>query len=134
MPNSSELDKQREIIFSADPPGQLQIAYEFLSHLANCRVTYCHAANCLRIHYNLRDHTLQEIENLLSEHGLNLDNSMLRSIERNVIHYSEDTICHNMDIPVQKTKKNEKEVFIKAYDQEPHGDHDDMPPELRDYK
>jgi hypothetical protein len=134
MPNSSELDKQREIMFSADPPGQLQVAYELLSHLGNCRVDYCPSPNCLRVYYNLRDHTLQEIEQLLLERGLNLDNSMLRSIERNVIHYSEDTICHNMDIPMQKTKKNEQEVFIKAYEQEPHGDHDDVPPELRDYK
>jgi hypothetical protein len=39
-----------------------------------------------------------------------------------------------MDIPMQKTKKNEREVFVKAYGQELHGDHDDIPPELRDYK
>jgi hypothetical protein len=29
---------------------------------------------------------------------------------------------------------SEREVFVRAYDKEPHGDHDDTPPELRDYK
>ena len=37
-------------------------------------------------------------------------------------------------IPSAPTKKNEREVFVKAYDHEPHGDHDDTPPELRDYR
>jgi hypothetical protein len=29
---------------------------------------------------------------------------------------------------------SEREVYVKTYEQESHGDHDDTPPELRDYK
>ena len=134
MTDTSELDKQRDIVFSEDPPGQIERAYQFLSELPNCKVEHCDTPNALRVSYNLRHHTLENLENNLTDKGFHLDHSMLRSIERNVIHYSEDTLCHNMDIPMHPTKKNERVVFVKAYDHEPHGDHDDIPPELRDYK
>jgi len=134
MANSSELDKQRDIVFSADMPEQVEYAYQFLSGLADCMVERTTNQNTLCVTYNLHNHTLEGLENTLTEAGFNLDRSVLHNIERNVIYYSEDTICHNMDIPMKPTKKNERKVFIKAYDQEPHGDHDDTPPELRDYK
>jgi len=134
MTNSSELDKQRDIVFSTDMPEQIEHAYQFLSDLAECKVERTTHPNTLSVTYNLHNHTLQELENNLTEAGFHLDRSVLHNIERNVIYYSEDTICHNMDIPMKPTKKNERKVFVKAYDQEPHGDHDDTPPELRDYK
>ena len=134
MANSSELDKQREIVFSVDVPEQIEYAYQFLSGLADCKVERATNPNTLSVTYNLHNHTLQGLENALTEAGFHLDRSVLHNIERNVVYYSEDTICHNMDIPMKPTKKNERKVFIKAYDQEPHGDHDDTPPELRDYK
>jgi len=134
MTNSSELDKQRDIIFSVGPSEQIERAYDFLSAITDCKVKKSDAPNTLSVTYNLHNHTLEELEHTLTEAGFNLDHSVLHNIERNVIYYSEDTICHNMDIPMKPTKKNERKVFIKAYDQEPHGDHDDTPPELRDYK
>ncbi|MEO8331862.1 MAG: hypothetical protein ABI479_05470 [Gallionella sp.] len=134
MTNSSELDKQRDIVFSEDPPGQVERAYQLLSGLPDCKVEHGDTPNTLRVSYNLNNYTLEGLENGLAEEGFHLDHSMLRNIERNLIYYSEDTICHNMDIPMHLTKNNEREVFVKAYEQEPHGDHDDIPPELRDYK
>ena len=134
MANLSELDKQREIIFSPAPEGQLERAREFLSGLPDCSVVYLGAENTLSVAYNLQQHTLEELESLLVEKGFQLDHSVLRNIERNIIYYCEDTICHNMDVPAHRTKKNEREVFIQAYEHEPHGDLDESPPELRDYK
>jgi len=134
MTNSSELDKQRDIIFSQEPPEQLELAYQFLSGINDCKVEISDTPSTLHVTYNLHNHTLEELENTLTEAGFRLDRSVLHNIERNIVYYSEDTICHNMDIPMKPTKKNERKVFIKAYDQEPHGDHDDTPPELRDYK
>lgn len=134
MTHSSELDKHHDIVFSAEPPGQIESAYRVLSGLPDCKVEYSETPNTLRVSYNLHHYTLEGLENGLAEEGFRLDHSMLRSIERNVIYYSEDTLCHNMEIPMHPTKKNEREVFVKAYDHEPHGDHDDIPPELRDYK
>ena len=134
MTDSSELEKQRDILFSEDPPGQVDRAYQLLSGLPNCKVEFGDVPNTLRVSYNLRHCTLEGLENGLVEKGFQLDNSLLRNIERNVIYYTEDTLCHNMDIPIQPTKMSEREVYVKAYEQEPHGDHDDTPPELRDYK
>jgi len=134
MSDSSELQKQRDIVFSQDPPGQIVRAYQLLSGLPNCRVEYGDIPNSLRVTYNLEHYTLEGLEHALTEEGFNLDHSVLRGIERNVIYYSEDTICHNMDIPMQLTKKKIREIFVKAYEHEPHGDHDDTPPELREYK
>jgi hypothetical protein len=134
MTDSSELEKQREIVFGENPPGQADRAYQLMSGLPNCKVEYGDIPNALRVSYSLEHYTLEGLENALTEEGFRLDHSILRSIERNVIYYSEDTICHNMDISIQLTKMSEREVYVKAYDQVPHGDHDDIPPELRDYK
>ncbi|MGC2049497.1 MAG: hypothetical protein WA635_12910 [Gallionella sp.] len=134
MTDSPELEKQRDIVFSQDPPGQIDRAYQLLSGLPDCMVDYSDTPNALRVSYNLGHYTLEGLEHALTEEGFRLDHSMLRSIERNVIYYSEDTICHNMDIPMQFTKENIREIFVKAYEHEPHGDHDDTPPELRDCK
>lgn len=134
MREPSELDKQREIVFSAEPPGQVEHAYRFLSGLPGCKTEYGDTANALRVSYNLHDHTLDSLEIRLTGEGFRLDHGMLHSIGRQIIHYCEDTICHNLGIPAYPTKKNEREVFAEAYDHEPHGDRDDVLPELRDYK
>jgi hypothetical protein len=134
MRDPSELDKQREIVFSEEPPGQVERACRFLSGLPGCKAEYGDTAHALRVSYNLRDHTLESLENRLTVEGFHLDHGMLHSIGRKIIHYCEDTVCHNLDIPVYPTKKNEREVFVRAYDHEPHGDRDDVLPELRDYK
>lgn len=135
MATLSELDKQRDIVFSPAPEGQLQRALQFLSRVPDCAAKIsADSQNILSVSYNLHNHTLEELENQLIDAGFQLDHSVLRNIERNIIYYCEDTICHNMDVPVHPTKKNEREVFVKAYEHEPHGDHDDSTPELRDYK
>jgi hypothetical protein len=134
MIDSLDLDKRRDIVFSADPPGQVVRAYQLLSGLPNCKVEYGDAPNTLRVTYNLHHYTLSGLEDGLTKEGFHLDHSPLHSIGRQVIYYCEDTACHNLDIPLHPTKKNECEVFIKAYNNQPHGDHDDTPTDLRVYK
>ncbi len=133
MNDPFELDKQREIVFSTEPPGQLERALPVLHGLQNCKVEIVDD-HTLRVSYNLHDYTLEGLETALTEEGFLLDHSMLNNIGRKIIYYCEDTACHNMDIPTHPTKKNERDVFVKAYDQTPHGDHDDLPPELRENK
>ena len=134
MIDPSELDKRRDIVFSAESPGQVERAYQLLSGLPGCKVEHGNAANALRVSYNLRDHTLESLENRLTGEGFRLDQGMLHSIGRQVTYYCEDTVRHNLDIPTYPTKQSEREVFVRAYDQEPHGDRDEVLPELRDYK
>lgn len=134
MVEPSDLNKRRDIVFSSDPAGQVERAYKLLSALPKCSVEYGSSVNTLNVSYNLRDYTLEGLENALIEEGFQLDNGMLHNIGRKIIYYCEDTTCHNLDIPTYSTKKNERKVFVKAYDQKPHGDHDETPPELREYK
>ncbi len=135
MINPFEIHKQREIVFSPEPEGQLERALPILHGLPNCKVEIVpDRPNTLSVHYSLRDYTLEGLEQALTEEGFVLDHSLLHSIGRKVIYYCEDTACHNMEIPVHPTKKNERDVFVTTYDRHPHGDHDDTPPELRDYK
>ena len=134
MSNSSELQKQRVIVLAESPAGQAERAIAFLSSLPECRAEPGDSQNALLVSYNLRHHTLEQLETLLIEEGYQLEQSMLLNIERNIIHYCEDTICHNMDVPLHPTKKNERDVFVKAYEQQPHGDQDDTPPELLELK
>ena len=134
MIDSVDLNKRRDIVFSAEPPGQIARAFQLLSGLPDCKVEYGDTPLALRVSYNLRHYTLEGLENGLAEEGFHLDHSPLHSIARQIVYYCEDTLCHNLDIPAYPTKKNEREVFIKAYDHELHGDHDDTPPELRDYR
>jgi hypothetical protein len=91
MTDSSELEKQRDIVFSEDPPGQIEPARQLLSGLPDCKVEYSNTPNTLRVSYNLRHYTLEGLENVLTEQGFRLDHSMLRSIERNVIYYTAKT-------------------------------------------
>ena len=134
MTDSVELNKQRDIVFDAESSDQIKRAYLLLSGLPDCKVEYGDVSNSLRVTYNLRQYTLEGLENGLIEEGFKLDHTPLHNIGRKVIYYCEDTICHNLDIPSHPTKMSEREVFVKAYSQQPHGDHDDTPPELRDYR
>jgi hypothetical protein len=132
--DSIELNKRRTIIFCSEPSGQLARAYELLSGLPECMVAYSESPNTLLVSYNLRHYTLNGLEEGLTQEGFHLDQSPLHRIGRQVIYYCEDTVCHNLDIPTHTTKDYEREVFVQAYERYPHGDHDDTPVELRDYK
>lgn len=134
MNHPFNLDKKRELIFSAEPDGQIEQAFLLLSGLPNCKVEPGSQPNRLLVTYNLHDYTLEGLETALTNEGFVLDNSLSHSISRKIIYYCEDTTCHNMDIPVHPTKQNQSGVFVKAWEEQPHGDRDDTPPELRDYK
>jgi hypothetical protein len=41
---------------------------------------------------------------------------------------------HNLKVPEHNTKSPHPEVFVKAYENHPHGDHDDTPKDMRDFK
>ena len=49
-------------------------------------------------------------------------------------HLDEIEVEHNIGAPEKRLKRSEQEAYVKAWEQRPHGDHDDTPPEWRDYK
>jgi hypothetical protein len=135
MKTICEMLKKRELIFAAEPVGQVARAYSLLQGLADFQVEQSAHEHRLIIHYSLAHYTLAGLERALQEQGFILDNNLLHSITRQVIHYCEDTELHNMDVPEPVTKKREKEIFIQAYDARLHGDKDETTaPELRHYK
>jgi len=134
MAQSIETLKQRELFFAAEPPDQAERAFELLKGLNDLQVEPGTEPNSLRISYNLLDYSLNGLEKALIKQGFSFDNGVLHQIDRKFIHYKEEVEYHNLNIHERPTKSREREIFVNVYDSHLHGDHDDTPEDLRDYK
>jgi hypothetical protein len=134
MPDPFERQEQHELFFSSDPPGQAGRAFELLKGLEGLRVEPGSQTNSLLVSYSLRDYSMEGLETALTREGFHLDGSIWHSIGRTLVHYCEEVQYHNLSTPERKTKSREREIFVNAYEHHPHGDHDDTPEELREYK
>jgi len=132
--NPFELQKQRLLLFSDDPANQLDQAYLLLSKLENFHVERGSLPNSLSIRYSVQHYSLEALQKALTREGFRLKFSLLGSLKNQLIHYCEDVQYHNLKTPEPRTKNNSQEVFVKAYEHHPHGDHDDTPKELREFK
>lgn len=130
----SEALKQRDLVFSVDPPGQVERAFELLSGLDGLRVEYGSRPNSLRITYSLLDYALESLEQALVKEGFRLDDTALEQIGKKLTYYREEVEYHNLNVPQRLAKNRRNEIFVNAYEHHLHGDHDDTPPELREYK
>lgn len=133
MTAAGDLHKQREIQFAKFPPDQVPEAAEDLRQLDALDVVPAAEKRALGVEYQLTAHTLKDIEAHLVDQGYHLDNALLNKLKRALIHYIEETQLHNLDAP-EKLLKKTSEVFVKDWEQHPHGDRDETPPEWRDYK
>lgn len=131
---SSDLRKHREILFSKFPPGQVPEAADDLQRLEEVEVATRIEKRAVAVDYELQQHTLQELEAHLEDKGYHLDNTLMSKLTRALIHYVEDTQLHNLGAPEKLLKKSSQEAYVKAWEHHPHGDHDDTPPEWREYK
>ena len=84
--------------------------------------------------YDLHDHSLEELEEILVDKGFHLDCTLLTKMIRALYYYVEETELHNLEAPERLLKKSQNEAYIQAWERHPHGDHDDTPPEWREYK
>jgi hypothetical protein len=130
---AADLHKEREIAFSKFPPGQVPEATDNLSRLEKLEIDARHERRAIGVAYELTDYTLRELEDHLVDKGFHLDNTLMSKIVRALIHYVEDTQLHNLGVPERLIKKSH-EAYIHAWEQHPHGDHDETPPEWREYK
>lgn len=87
----------------------------------------------LVVRYSIMEYSLEGLESALVEAGFHLDQSLLTRLRRAFVYFCEETQRHNLLSP-ERLVKQSNEVYIKAYGHHPHGDHDDTPPELREYK
>lgn len=132
--NTGELKKKREILFSKFPPGQVPEAADDLKRIEEVDVEPKFEKRSLGVAYELSQHTLRELDEHLIDKGYHLDNTLLTKLTRALIYYVEDTQLHNMGAPEKRLKRSASEAYVNAWEHHPHGDHDDTPPEWREYK
>ncbi len=123
-------DKKRLLRFDALHAEQAEQVSELLGGIEGLKVTRI-KAGCLEIHYDLTEYTLEGLEKTLTSQGFRFRNTLFHKIERALIYFWEETQLRNMGVPQRLIKKS-NEVYIKAWEQHPHGDHDDTPVELRE--
>lgn len=128
-----DLLKRHEIRFNITPAGQAAKAAKLLSGLDGLSVSESACGKVLTVDYSLTDYTLKGLESALTVQGFHLDGSILAKIMRAFIYFCEDTQLHNMRCP-ERLIKQSHEVYVNAWQHHLHGDHDDTPHELREYK
>jgi hypothetical protein len=126
--------KERVIRFAEFPPGQVREAADFLGGLAGLEIVPSAADRSIAVVYDLHEHSQEEIESVLEDMGFHLETALLAKLMRALIYYSEETEIHNLDAPRRLLKKSQNEAYTRAWERHPHGDHDDTPPEWREYK
>lgn len=129
-----DLKKNREILFSKFPPAQVPEAADDLQRLEALEVQPNLERRAVGVRYELTQHTLLELEEHLEDKGYHLDNTLFSKLTRALIHYVEDTQLHNLGAPEKRLKRTSQQAYVKAWEHHPHGDHDDTPPEWREYK
>jgi len=126
--------KERSILFSKFPPGQVPEATGFLGSMESLDVEPRTERLAVDVAYDLHDHSLEELEAALENTGFHLDSTLMSKLMRALIYYVEETQLHNLGAPDRLLKKSQNEAYTHAWERHPHGDHDDTPPEWREYK
>lgn len=132
MIHKFELQKERVLVFPE--ASQLFAAYMLLVGLENFHVEMGPVPNSLLIRYSVQHYSLEALEKALTREGFRIKYSLLGKLKKHFIHYCEDVQYHNLKTPEPRTKNNSQEIFVKAYEMHPHGNHDDTPAELREIK
>ena len=122
--------KHREIRFNKLRLWQVEQARALLESLENLEVAPGVMPNSLSVWYEVTDYTMEGLETALINQGFHLENTLYCKMIRALVYFCEDTQLRNMSQPERLIKKSH-EVYSKAWEHHPHGDHDDTPPELR---
>ncbi|MCX8085334.1 MAG: hypothetical protein N3C63_00395 [Rhodocyclaceae bacterium] len=125
--------KQREIRFCKLKHWQVPEAFALLKSLPRLEVAPGSQPNGLVVSYELADYSLEALETLLTERGFHLENTLYCKLVRALVYFSEETQRRNLRQP-ERLIKQSHEVYLQAWEHHPHGDHDDTPLELREYK
>jgi hypothetical protein len=125
--------KHRELRFGKFPPAQAEKAFDLLSGLEGLGVARSTRPNTIQVRYEVTTYTFQGLESALEDQGFHLDNTLYSKILRAIVYYCEDTQLCNLNSPERLIKKS-NEVYVRAWGHHLHGDHDETPPELREYK
>lgn len=127
------LQKRREIRFRSFPEGQAQRALNALAALPGIQVEFAPRPDGVVVHYSVVDYSLELLEEALLKAGFFLESSLYNKLVRAIVYYCEETQRHNLLSP-ERLLKQSNEVYIQVYGHHLHGDHDETPLELREYK
>jgi hypothetical protein len=127
-----DLEKDREIVFHALPPGQAERALLLLEGLEGLVVTAGPNSNHLLVHYHICEYTLEGLETALASQGFHLDNSLFSKLKRSLAYFCESVQRRN--VAANEPDIKSQQAFVKVYERHLHGDCDDTPEEWRSYK
>lgn len=127
-----DLEKIREIVFHATPPGQVQRAVVLLQGLEGLTISHEPQGNRIVVRYSICEYTLEGIETALADQGFHLDNSVLSKIRRALAYFCENVQRSNVAANAPDIKS--QQAFMRVYEKHLHGDRDETPEEWRTYK
>lgn len=127
-----DLEKDREIVFHALPPGQAERALVLLQGLDGLAVAVAADGNRLLVRYHVCEYTLEGLETALMTEGFHLDNSLLSKLKRSLAYFCESVQRRN--VVANEPDIKSQQAFMKVYERHLHGDRDDTPEEWRSYK
>ncbi len=122
--------KHREIRFAKLPPGLAEQAQPLLAALERLEVAPGIEPNSLSVWYEIADYTMEGLETFLRNQGFHLSNTIYCKLIRALVYYCEETQLSNLRGP-ERLLKQSNDVYSKAWEHHPHGDHDDTPQDLR---
>jgi hypothetical protein len=126
--------KHRELRFcKLKQEQQVSDALALLSALPHLEVSPGPLPNGVSVWYEISDHCMEGLETLLKDRGFHLENTLYCMLIRALVYFTEETQRRNMVQPERLIKKSH-EVYSQAWEHHPHGDKDETPPELREYK
>lgn len=125
-----DLEKSRDIAFSALPAGQAGRALTLLQGLPGLQVVADGAT--LHVRYSVCEYTLEGIEQALASQGFHLDNNLINKLKRALAYFCESVQRRN--IAANEPDIKSQQAFMKVYETHLHGDRDDTPEEWREYK
>jgi len=90
------------------------------------------ARNFILVSYDLNHICLRVIEDLLSELGFHLDNSLMSKLKRALYYYTEENEQENL-AGASGQELNTREIFMRCYQCHSHGCRDERPDYWRKY-
>ncbi len=128
--------KFREIGFCSphpDPQQALSATLVLVDIGGIIRVTVPdRSRNTIHVRYDLNEISLYVIEDLLSELGFHLDNSLLAKLKRALYYYTEENELQTLGLHTGQDQST-RDIFMRCYRCHSHGCRDERPQHWRKY-